>query len=58
VCASDGFFPFTDSLDVLIRNNCKALVQPAGSINDNVIIEFADNKNFSLFFCKNRLFKH
>ena len=58
VCASDGFFPFTDSLKLLNLNGCCALAQPSGSINDNRIISFANKKNLPLYFIKNRLFKH
>ena len=38
VCASDGFFPFTDSLNILNKNGCSVIAQPNGSINDNKII--------------------
>ena len=58
VCASDGFFPFTDSLKILKKNRCNVVAQPSGSINDNEIINFANKNNISLFFTKNRLFKH
>ena len=58
VCASDGFFPFTDSISLLNKNGCKALAQPSGSINDNKIISFAIKNRISLYFTKNRLFKH
>ena len=34
VCASDGFFPFTDSINLLNKNGCKVIGQPNGSIND------------------------
>ncbi|MAJ85393.1 MAG: hypothetical protein CL687_00260 [Candidatus Pelagibacter sp.] len=58
VCASDGFFPFTDSIKLLSKKGCKVIAQPNGSINDNKIIEFANNNKISLYFIKNRLFKH
>jgi len=58
VCASDGFFPFTDSINILYKNNCNAIGQPRGSINDNKIITFANKNKISLYFIKNRLFKH
>ena len=58
VCASDGFFPFTDSIKLLNKKGCKVIAQPNGSINDNKIIEFANNNKISLYFIKNRLFKH
>ena len=58
VCASDGFFPFTDSISLLNKNGCCTIAQPGGSINDNKIILFANKKNIPLYFTKNRLFKH
>jgi len=58
VCASDGFFPFTDSINLLNKNGCKMVAQPSGSINDREIISFSDRNKISLYFIKNRLFKH
>jgi len=58
VAASDGFFPFTDSIKLLSKNNCHSIVQPSGSKNDLKIIEFANKNNISLYFTKYRLFKH
>ena len=58
VCASDGFFPFVDSMKLLDRNGCNAVAQPGGSINDNLIISFSIKNKISLYFTKNRLFKH
>jgi len=58
VCASDGFFPFTDSINLLYKNGCSVIAQPNGSINDNKVISFSNNKKMSLYFIKNRLFKH
>ncbi len=58
VCASDAFFPFTDSLKLLNKNNCVAIAQPEGSKNDPKIIDYANKNKIPLFFIKNRLFKH
>ena len=58
VCASDGFFPFTDSLALLNKNGCSVVAQPFGSINDQNNIAFANKNNMSLYSIKNRLFKH
>ncbi len=58
VCASDGFFPFTDSIKLLNKHKCNIIAQPSGSINDNNIIDFAIKNKVSLYFIKNRLFKH
>ena len=58
VAASDAFFPFIDNIKLLIKNNCKGIVQPKGSINDKKIIEFANKNNLPLYFTNYRLFKH
>ena len=58
VCASDGFFPFTDSIKLLNKNGCNIVAQPKGSINDKKIISFSIKNKISLYFIKNRLFKH
>ena len=58
VAASDAFFPFTDNIKLLIKNNCKSIIQPKGSINDNKIINFADSKKLPLYFSNYRYFKH
>ena len=58
VAASDAFFPFTDAIKLLIKNNCKAIVQPRGSKNDQKIIDFVKKNNLSLYFSKYRFFKH
>ena len=58
VCASDGFFPFVDSINLLNRNGCNAVAQPGGSINDKKIISFSIKNKISLYFTRNRLFKH
>ena len=58
VCASDGFFPFTDSIKLLNKKGCNIVAQPKGSINDKKIISFSIENKISLYFTKNRLFKH
>ncbi len=58
VCASDAFFPFVDSINLLQKNNCKCIVVPNGSINDNKIIDFVDKKKLKLIFSSLRVFKH
>ncbi len=58
VCASDGFFPFTDSIRLLNKNGCSVVAQPSGSINDELIRSFCVKNKISLYFTKNRLFKH
>ncbi len=58
VCGSDGFFPFTDSVKILNKNSCIAIVKPSGSINDKKIINYCIKNKIILYFAKNRLFKH
>ena len=58
VCASDAFFPFTDNLQRLLKLKCTGVIQPGGSINDEKIINYANKKNTSLYFIRNRVFKH
>ena len=58
VAASDAFFPFTDNVKLLIKNNCKAIIQPKGSINDKKIINYLNYKKIPLYFSKYRFFKH
>jgi len=58
VCASDAFFPFTDNLKLLLKLKCHSVIQPSGSKNDEKIISFAKKNNTSLYFIKNRAFKH
>ncbi len=58
VCASDAFFPFTDNIKLLLKQKCKAILQPSGSKNDQKIINFSTHQNASLYFVKNRVFKH
>ena len=58
VCSSDGFFPFTDTMKLLKKNNCDVIAQPFGSINDERVKNFAKKNNLTLYYLKNRLFKH
>ena len=58
VCASDAFFPFTDNIKLLNKHNCKAIIQPSGSKNDNQIISYANKKYIPLYFFDKRVFKH
>ncbi len=58
VCASDGFFPFVDSIKLLRRSGCNAITQPSGSRNDYKVINYSIKHKMPLYFAKNRLFKH
>lgn len=58
VLASDGFFPFKDSIEVLGKAGVKAIIQPGGSIKDAEVIEEADKYGIAMIFTGVRHFKH
>ena len=57
VVASDAFFPFSDSVEILAREGARSIIQPGGSIRDQEVIE-AVNKNISMIFTNQRHFRH
>ena len=58
VLASDGFFPFKDSIEVLAQAGIKAIIQPGGSIRDAEVIEEANKHDIAMVFTGIRHFKH
>ncbi|MEV0896193.1 bifunctional phosphoribosylaminoimidazolecarboxamide formyltransferase/IMP cyclohydrolase [Actinoplanes sp. NPDC049802] len=58
VAASDAFFPFPDGLEVLIEAGIKAVVQPGGSIRDNLVIEAAEKAGLTVYLTGTRHFYH
>lgn len=57
VVASDGFF-FADTIETLNQYNIKAVIQPGGSIQDQKVIEAANEHYISVLFTGMRHFKH
>ena len=58
VAASDAFFPFRDSVDILAKAGVMAVVQPGGSIKDQESIDAADEHNIIMMMTGSRHFKH
>lgn len=58
VCASDGFFPFADGVELLGEQGIKAIIQPGGSIRDKEVIECANKFNISMMVTGYRIFRH
>ena len=58
VAASDAFFPFVDGIEKLVQSGVAAVIQPAGSIRDKEIINFANETGTVLVFSKTRHFRH
>ena len=58
VLASDAFFPMADSVEYAVAHGIKAIVQPGGSIKDQLSIEAADEAGIAMVFTKVRHFRH
>ena len=58
VMASDAFFPFPDGIEVAAEAGIDAVVQPGGSVNDEDVIEAADDHDMAMAFTGQRAFKH
>lgn len=58
VIASDGFFPFKDSIELLAKSGISAIIQPGGSVKDEEVIEEANKNNMVMIFTGIRHFKH
>lgn len=58
VCASDGFFPFRDSVDELRRHNIMAVIQPGGSKADPEVIQACNELGMAMIFTGVRHFRH
>jgi phosphoribosylaminoimidazolecarboxamide formyltransferase/IMP cyclohydrolase len=58
VAASDAFFPFPDGLEVLIEAGVRAVVQPGGSIRDELSVGAAKAAGITLYLTGVRHFYH
>ncbi len=58
VLASDGFFPFSDSIEALGKAGVTAIIQPGGSLKDEEVIEAANKNNIAMILTGVRHFKH
>jgi phosphoribosylaminoimidazolecarboxamide formyltransferase/IMP cyclohydrolase len=58
VAASDAYFPFEDGPQILIDANVKAIVQPGGSIRDELTIEACKKAGVTMYFTGTRHFFH
>ena len=58
VAASDGFFPFPDTITQLGENGIQAVVQPGGSKRDQQVIAMANKLNIAMYFTGRRHFLH
>ncbi|MFI0224233.1 bifunctional phosphoribosylaminoimidazolecarboxamide formyltransferase/IMP cyclohydrolase [Streptomyces lydicus] len=56
--ASDAFFPFPDGFEVLAEAGVKAVVQPGGSVRDELVVEAAEKAGVTMYFTGTRHFFH
>lgn len=56
--ASDGYFPFADSVEVAYKAGITSIIQPGGSIRDNEVIEYCDAHGMTMVFTGMRHFNH
>ncbi len=55
---SDAFFPFSDNIERAYKSGVKYIVQPGGSVRDDLVIEASDNHDMVMVFTGIRLFHH
>ena len=58
VMASDAFFPFPDCVEIAHNEQINAVIQPGGSVKDDLSITYCDANNMSMVFTGVRHFKH
>ncbi|HEX2951948.1 MAG TPA: bifunctional phosphoribosylaminoimidazolecarboxamide formyltransferase/IMP cyclohydrolase [Armatimonadota bacterium] len=58
VLASDAFFPQPDNIDVAAQAGIVAIIEPGGSIKDQVVIDACDKLGIAMVFTGMRHFKH
>jgi phosphoribosylaminoimidazolecarboxamide formyltransferase / IMP cyclohydrolase len=58
VMASDAYFPFPDGIQAAATAGVTAIIQPGGSIRDEMAIEVADRHHMAMVFTGRRHFRH
>lgn len=58
VMASDAFFPFPDCVEIAYNAGVTAVIQPGGSIKDQLSIDYCNAHDVAMVFTGNRHFKH
>jgi phosphoribosylaminoimidazolecarboxamide formyltransferase/IMP cyclohydrolase len=56
--ASEAFFPFPDGLLTVAEAGATAVIQPGGSLNDQKVIDAADEAGLAMVFTGMRHFRH
>lgn len=58
VMASDAFFPFPDCVEIAHGVGIESVIQPGGSVKDQLSIDYCDSNELSMVFTGYRHFKH
>jgi len=58
VVASDAYFPFSDSINLMSEHKISAIIQPGGSVRDQESIDAANKNKMAMVFTDIRCFKH
>ena len=58
VMASDAFFPFPDCVEIAGKQGVNAVIQPGGSVKDNLSIDYCNSNKIGMVFTGTRHFKH
>jgi phosphoribosylaminoimidazolecarboxamide formyltransferase/IMP cyclohydrolase len=56
--ASDAFFPFPDCVEIAHEAGIKAVIQPGGSIKDNLSIDYCNDHGLPMVMTGYRHFRH
>ncbi len=56
--ASDAFFPFPDGIEAAAKVGITAVVQPGGSVRDDLVIEAVNKLGLTMIFTGTRHFRH
>ncbi|MFY0600351.1 MAG: bifunctional phosphoribosylaminoimidazolecarboxamide formyltransferase/IMP cyclohydrolase [Cyclobacteriaceae bacterium] len=56
--ASDAFFPFPDCVEIADKAGISSVIQPGGSVKDQLSIDYCDEHGVSMVFTGIRHFKH
>ena len=56
--ASDAFFPFPDCVEIANIAGVNAVIQPGGSIKDQLSIDYCNKNKMTMIFTGIRHFKH
>ena len=55
---SDAFFPFSDNIERAAKSGVSYVVQPGGSVRDDLVIGACDERDMVMSFTGMRLFHH